>query len=80
LITIILGVIGTAAALIILPGILAPFANSSNPGVRMAVKMTIPFSVLGALVGFIYPVFVLIFMRKPHVVAAFENQPGGQIP
>jgi hypothetical protein len=69
-----LGAIGVVVALVTM----LPLAQQqpADPAAAWGLWGGLIGGVCGGIIGLIYPVFVLIFMTRPHVVAAFEGESG----
>lgn len=66
-------VVGLIVNAVLLLPILAPMLESTNPAERGGAYGGIGGGLCAGLVGVVYPIFVIAFMNKPRVVAAFEE-------
>ncbi len=71
---IILAVLNVIMTLVLLGPTLKPFLSSSDTAEAASAWTIIISGTISTLVGLIYPIFVLVYYRKPHVVAAFEGK------
>jgi hypothetical protein len=75
IIAIVLATAGVLILVAVLLPLLSGMLNSSDRAQRMGANIAIGAGIAGIILGYLYPVFLVIYMRKPHVVQAFEGGP-----
>ncbi len=73
--SLVLGVLGTIISAIWMIPIFNQLASDPDPAVRMGGVVGKYSLFISPVIGAIYPVFVLVFLRRRNVVEAFEPQP-----
>lgn len=69
--SLILTVLGLIMFLALMVPMMSQLMSNSDPALRMGAIGGMVGEAVGILIGPIYPIFILVFMRRPHVLAAF---------